>query len=57
MIEIDHENCMQCSMCKDVCPAGALDMGWDRAATVDQDACIGCGACAEACPNSAITLT
>ena len=40
--------CINCSRCKDVCPAGAPHSN-GLAFEIDPSKCISCGACAEAC--------
>lgn len=67
---IDHDICVECGRCKQMCPYGAIleirrpcvkacalkavNIGADRKAVIDQDKCIFCGACRSACPFGAI---
>ncbi len=45
------DTCVQCGVCADACPAGAIDPG--DSAAVDEDACILCCACVKRCPEGA----
>jgi ferredoxin len=54
-VQIDHEKCIGCGACVDVCPVGALSMDNEKA-VVDKETCIDCGACIPECPVEAISL-
>ena len=41
-----------CTLCLDLCPAGAIEAAGDRVA-IDEFVCAGCGACASVCPTGA----
>ncbi|MBI4744077.1 MAG: 4Fe-4S binding protein [Actinobacteria bacterium] len=47
------EECLNCGVCLDDCPSGAIVEGDDRY-TINCDECTECGACAETCPAEAI---
>jgi ferredoxin len=61
--EIDHDACILCEDCVNVCPMEAvyhhwphLEDGSDEYIRSREEVCIGCGDCAAVCPNEAITL-
>jgi len=61
--EIDHDACILCEDCVNVCPMEAvyhhwphLEDGSDEYIRIREDVCIGCGDCAAVCLNDAITL-
>lgn len=67
---IDKEKCVECGMCKKVCPFGAIieisrpcerscavkaiSAASDRRAVIDSEKCVECGACKVACPFGAV---
>lgn len=67
---IDKTKCIECGMCKKVCPYGAIieisrpceracalnaiHAGADRKAKIDTSKCVECGSCRSACPFGAI---
>lgn len=67
---INKTNCIECGMCKKVCPFGAIieisrpcerscalnaiHAGADRKAKIDTSKCVQCGSCRSACPFGAI---
>jgi electron transfer flavoprotein alpha subunit len=53
-LRIDHEACVLCGRCIEVCPFGALSDDGGR--IVVSDACTLCGACVPECPVEAISL-
>lgn len=55
-LRLDHEKCMGCGFCLNVCPHGVLEMAGDRVSIADRDRCMECGACAKNCPFSAIDV-
>ena len=48
--------CVQCDVCVESCPRGAITRNGDRF-EVDSGLCTGCGICASVCPRGAITMT
>ena len=56
-IVIDHEKCIRCRRCEQICPARA--MKFDEGAgklRVDRSLCVKCCCCQESCPVGAISL-
>ncbi len=60
---IDHEKCVLCEDCIEICPMDALFRYFPRNENLDDDhiqlieeMCIGCGVCATNCPAEAIAL-
>ncbi|APG28704.1 ferredoxin [Syntrophotalea acetylenivorans] len=47
------EECINCGMCDDECPLGAIAEQGD-VRVIDADACTDCGACVDCCPVDAI---
>lgn len=45
------ENCNDCGLCAELCPAGAIDA--DNLRTVNKDKCISCMRCIAVCPSKA----
>lgn len=52
---VNHDVCLGCGACTDVCPVGAIELGEDGLATVNEDLCLDCGACVATCPVEAIS--
>lgn len=52
--QFDHDRCVKCSRCVQICPAKALSL--DRTVTIDTGRCIRCYCCAEMCPADAIRI-
>ena len=68
---IDYESCIECGICKKVCPydaisdtqrpcikacpVDAISYGENQIARIDQAKCINCGACVYQCPFGAIS--
>jgi uncharacterized protein (DUF362 family)/Pyruvate/2-oxoacid:ferredoxin oxidoreductase delta subunit len=52
---INHDVCIQCGICRDDCPRGAISDG-DSGMTIDYRNCIRCFCCQEFCPKGAITV-
>ena len=53
--EIDTELCMDCDLCSDLCPYGAIS-GSGEERKVMFELCQGCGTCAGGCPVEAIDM-
>jgi len=56
---IDHEECILCDTCVDICPMGIMEHQEDsdgEKIIVSIENCLGCGLCASNCPEDAITL-
>jgi len=58
----DHEKCIACGKCAQVCPEGCAFAVGDKALQgkvfyeADLDYCKGCGICAEECPAKCIKM-
>lgn len=48
------ENCRGCTLCKQICPVGAIKGERKAVHEIDKAVCIKCGACVEKCPVKAI---
>jgi heterodisulfide reductase subunit A len=53
--EIDTETCIDCDLCAELCPYGAITGEKDER-KVMFELCQGCGTCAAACPQNAIDV-
>jgi len=60
--EIDHEKCIGCGQCADICPEGICFPSGEKNSSgkifyeKDLDYCKGCGLCAEICPVKAVEM-
>jgi Pyruvate/2-oxoacid:ferredoxin oxidoreductase delta subunit len=56
---IDHDLCVLCDTCVNICPVGIIehvdDSGGEKI-TFNLDECLGCGLCASNCPEEAFSL-
>lgn len=52
---VDEKKCLDCGVCVEKCPNGAIALNNDGIAVVDKDKCTGCLKCAKVCPNEAIS--
>lgn len=43
--------CVECGICRDICPVEAIVQGENQALRVEGETCIECGACVAACPE------
>ena len=48
--------CIQCGICIDSCPTGALYRDESGIVQVDEEKCTGCGTCVSVCPYGAIQV-
>ncbi|MFO8048572.1 MAG: 4Fe-4S binding protein [Desulfosudaceae bacterium] len=56
-IPVAGEDCIQCELCTERCPFGALAMDEEtERPVVTPDKCIGCGVCALTCPQDTLKL-
>ena len=53
---INHDICMNCLQCQQVCAPNAIRSTNGEKPTINQAACRGCGACVAACPTGALNL-
>lgn len=51
---VDETMCVECGICTDVCPTGAINV--NGKAKIDAEKCTGCGACVDECAQGAISL-
>lgn len=56
MWTIDQEICIDCGVCVDACPIGALERVDGKISLVDAHGCTGCGICADQCAVGAIRI-
>lgn len=56
-IPVAGDDCIQCELCTERCPVGALTMDEETDhPVVDPDKCIGCGVCVLTCPEETLRL-
>ena len=53
VIEVDHESCVNCYLCEENCPTGAIELV-DGKVALDNDKCIRCIECTHHCPVGAL---
>ncbi len=51
-----QENCINCGLCKFICPEGCIEGTEKNKYSVDLDYCKGCGNCAYICPKKDIEM-
>ena len=54
-VKIDHDTCIGCGACVDVCPTQSLSLNDDQKCVCSEETCIDCGACVGTCPMGAIS--
>src|SRR5208337_3044838 len=50
---IDGSRCEKCSVCREVCPVGAISI---KPLSIDLGKCVFCGDCERLCPDKSITF-
>jgi ferredoxin len=53
--EFNHDKCIKCKKCIDICPANALTLK-DNKVVLTESKCIRCYCCHEVCPVNAISI-
>lgn len=53
LLKIDHDLCIKCGLCAEICPNGVIGMSTEGPQTISQ-ACIVCGHCTAICPTTAL---
>ncbi len=54
---IDHQKCIDCGKCIEVCPTDILREGQGRPRAAYPDECWHCGVCMMDCPTDAIRMS
>lgn len=54
LISVDHEKCIKCGLCVDICPINVLEMSNNGPESIMQEACNSCGHCVAICPCAAL---
>jgi len=55
-LKLEHDACIGCGRCTEVCPHQVFAIKEHKAHFADFEACMECGACARNCPVSAINV-
>lgn len=55
-LRFDHEKCVGCGRCTEVCPHRVFAMDGRKISLKDRDACMECGACVRNCPSNALSV-
>ena len=64
MPRINHETCIGCGKCEEVCPVNAISEisfrdengNLQKRCVIDENICLGCGVCVRSCHKNSITL-
>lgn len=56
-VVVDHEKCVGCEECVEVCPVDVYEMEDEKSVPVNAEECLGCESCIEVCESEAITVT
>lgn len=56
-LKLDHDACIGCGICENVCPHTVFGQQNGKAVILDLNGCMECGACASNCPTSALSVT
>jgi pyruvate ferredoxin oxidoreductase delta subunit len=51
-----HKECINCGLCKMICPEGCIEGTEKNQYNADLDYCKGCGLCADICPKKDIEM-
>jgi len=53
---VDHDKCIGCGECEEVCPVDVYEIQDEKAVPVNAEECLGCESCVEVCEQGAITI-
>ncbi len=53
---VDHDKCIGCGECVDVCPVEVYELQDDKSVPVNAEECVGCESCVEVCEQDAIVV-
>ena len=54
LLKIDHNLCIKCGICSEICPSGIIGMRPEGPQMLYAPACIACGHCTAVCPTAAL---
>lgn len=55
-VQVNHDKCIGCGECVDVCPVEVYELQDEKAVPVNMEECLGCESCVEVCEQEAITV-
>lgn len=55
-VVVDHDKCIGCGKCMQICPQAIIQKGSDGKVHIDQDHCMGCRFCKTKCESGALEL-